>query len=62
MRYDPNKHHRRSIRLRGHDYAGAGAYFVTICVQGRRCLFGMVVEAELALNDAGRMVAAVWGS
>lgn len=31
MAYDPNIHHRRSIRLKGHDYAGAGLYFVTIC-------------------------------
>ncbi len=29
--YDPEMHHRRSIRLKGHDYAGGGMYFVTIC-------------------------------
>ena len=31
MSYDPAVHHRRSIRLKGHDYAGGGVYFVTIC-------------------------------
>ena len=31
MPYDPAIHHRRSIRLRGHDYAGGGTYFVTLC-------------------------------
>lgn len=31
MKYDPAKHHRRSIRLKGHDYAGGGVYFVTLC-------------------------------
>lgn len=31
MKYDPAIHHRRSIRLKGHDYAGGGLYFVTIC-------------------------------
>lgn len=31
MSYDPARHHRRSIRLKGHDYAGGGVYFVTIC-------------------------------
>jgi len=31
VRYDPAIHHRRSIRLKGHDYAGGGIYFVTIC-------------------------------
>ena len=29
--YDPEKRRRRSIRLKGHDYAGGGVYFVTIC-------------------------------
>ena len=40
MRYDPAKQHRRSIRLKGYDYTGAGAYFVTICTQRRQCLLG----------------------
>jgi len=31
IRYDPKFHHRRSIRLKGYDYAQMGAYFVTIC-------------------------------
>lgn len=31
IKYDPAIHHRRSIRLKGHDYAGGGEYFVTIC-------------------------------
>ena len=29
--YNPEIHHRKSIRLKGHDYAGGGLYFVTIC-------------------------------
>jgi putative transposase len=47
---------RRSIRLREFDYRSAGAYFVTICVQDRRCLFGEVVDGEMVLNDVGVMV------
>ena len=31
MSYDPALHGRRSIRLKGHDYAGGGVYFITIC-------------------------------
>ncbi len=38
MKYDPNKHHRRSIRLKGYDYHNAGAYFVTICTKNRKCV------------------------
>lgn len=60
MAYDPDKHHRRSIRLKGYDYSQAGAYFVTIVTQDRACVFGDVVGDEVRLNDAGRMTAAAW--
>jgi putative transposase len=60
MPYDPNIHHRHSIRLHGYDYAGAGGYFVTICVQNRLCLFGNVIDDVMVLNDAGRMVDLWW--
>jgi len=56
MRYDPNKHHRRSIRLKGYDYSRAGAYFVTICMYQRECLFGAVVDGVMRANEAGSMV------
>jgi hypothetical protein len=52
MTYDPEKHRRRSIRLRGYDYARAGAYFVTICAQDRQRLFGEIRDGEMHLNDA----------
>ena len=51
---------RRSIRLKGYDYSQAGAYFVTIVTQDRACLFGEVVDGEMGLNDAGRMVEKWW--
>ena len=58
---DPSSvHHRRSIRLRGHDYARPGLYFVTLCTADRRPLFGTVVNGRMALNDAGRAAAACW--
>ena len=60
MKYNPSKDHRRSLRLRDYDYTQAGAYFVTIVAQGRRCLFGTIEREETRLNKAGRMVHAVW--
>jgi putative transposase len=33
MKYNPDIHHRHSIRLRGYDYTSNGAYFVTACTQ-----------------------------
>lgn len=60
MKSDREKHHRRSIRLKGYDYSQAGAYFVTICTQNRVCLFGEIVDGEMRLNDAGKIVADSW--
>ena len=45
-KFDPQKHHRRSIRLPGYDYSQAGAYYVTIVAWQRECLFGEVVNKE----------------
>jgi len=35
MGYNPDRHNRHSIRLRGYDYATVGAYFVTVCLNRR---------------------------
>ncbi len=60
MRYDPKRHHRRSIRLQGRDYAQAGAYFVTMLTQDRACLFGDVVNGEMQPNGWGDIVRTSW--
>lgn len=64
-KYNPNIHHRRSIRLKGYDYSQAGLYFITVCVANREYLFGDIVgvslvDTQMILNDAGKMVAAEW--
>lgn len=59
MRYDPNKHHRRSIRLAGYDYSRAGAYFVSIVAKNRKALFGQV-DGGIRLNEIGEWVATWW--
>lgn len=43
VKYDPDKHHRRSIRLQGYDYTQGGAYFVTIVTHNRAGLFDDIV-------------------
>lgn len=60
MTYNPVLHHRRSIRLRGHDYTRAGRYFVTLCAARRRPLFGTVVNGRMTLSQAGRIVGEEW--
>jgi len=47
---------RRSIRLKGYDYSQKGAYFITICVQDKKCVFGEIKNSILLLNDAGNMI------
>ena len=51
---------RRSTRLPGYDYGQPGAYFITVCTQGRACLFGDVVDGEMRLNRLGEMVQWTW--
>ncbi|RYX80907.1 transposase [bacterium] len=60
MSYNPDSHHRRSIRLRSYDYSWPGTYFVTIIVSGRECLFGDVEDEDVRLNEAGRMIEQSW--
>ncbi len=60
MKYDPEKHHRGSIRLKGYDYSKVGAYFVTICVYNRERLLGSVIGGEMETNEAGHLAAECW--
>lgn len=59
-KYNPNIHHRRSIRLQGYDYAQEGLYFITLCVQNRECLFGDIKDGIMTLSDIGKVVQAEW--
>jgi hypothetical protein len=55
-KYNPKIHYRKSIRLKGYDYAQAGLYFITICCQNRICRFGNVSNGVMIFNDVGRLV------
>ena len=44
MAFYPQLQKRRSIRLPGFDYTQTGLYFITICVQDRKCLFGEITN------------------
>jgi REP element-mobilizing transposase RayT len=74
MTFDPDIHHRRSIRLKEYDYSGTGAYFVTLCTWQRECLFGEIclpvgagskpaLESEqpsMIMNEFGKMIEFTW--
>ncbi|MDY7032709.1 MAG: transposase [Thermodesulfobacteriota bacterium] len=44
MKYNPDIHHRRSIRLKDYDYAQSGAYFITICTRNRMLYFSQYLD------------------
>ena len=60
MNIDKESHRRKLRRLRHYDYGQCGAYFITICVEDRECLFGNIIDGEMQLNDAGRMIQSLW--
>ena len=60
MKYDPDIHHRRSIRLEDFDYSSNGAYFVTVCAQNRKPLFGEVSIDRVILNECGGIARDEW--
>jgi putative transposase len=61
MAYDPQKHHRRSIRLKGYDYTRPGAYFVTICTHDRSNVLGEIVNGKMQLSPIGQVAHDFWG-
>ncbi|NQV03577.1 MAG: transposase, partial [Bacteroidia bacterium] len=60
-KFDPEIHHRKSIRLRGWDYTRPGLYFITINTQGiDNILFGENISGKLVLNEFGEIVQNEW--
>jgi putative transposase len=49
-----------SARLQKWDYRWKGAYFITICTQGRECYFGDVVDGKMKLSGIGIIADILW--
>lgn len=60
MTFDPQKHHRRSIRLQDYDYTQPGGYFITIVTHQRDCIFGTIANREMQLNSLGIIADECW--
>ena len=60
MKYNPDVHHRRSIRLKDYDYSQAGMYFVTLCCDKRKCRFGRIENGEMIMNEYGIIAQNEW--
>ena len=59
-KYNPDIHHRRSIRLSGYDYSMEGLYFITICCKDKEAKFGKIEHGEMILNDTGIIAHDEW--
>lgn len=46
MKYNPDIHHRHSIRLSGYDYSSFGYYYITICTIYRELFFDEFPELK----------------
>ena len=51
---------RKSLRLPEYEYSSAGAYFITLCCNNRRCLFGDNIDAQVRLNPLGEICGEAW--
>jgi REP element-mobilizing transposase RayT len=60
QKYNPDIHHRRSIRLKGYDYSRNGLYFITICTHDSECLFGEIRSGEMILSHIGVIADVFW--
>ena len=71
MKYNPDIHNRKSIRLKDYDYSQSGLYFITICTQNKEHIFGEIIndtvgagfscpdninEAKIILSEYGKII------
>jgi putative transposase len=54
MKFDPQKHHRESSRMKGYDYSLTGAYFITLVSYQREMLFGEIERCCLVKLKTGK--------
>ena len=54
--FNPDIHHRKSIRLKDWDYSQEGAYFVTICTLHQLPILGRMESGRIVLSQEGNIV------
>ena len=50
------------MRLQGYDYSRPGFYFITICVQNMKHIFGDVIDGKMHLNELGKIARDYWNT
>jgi REP element-mobilizing transposase RayT len=60
MKFDPQFHHRHSIRIPGIDYTQAGSYFITMATKNKESLFGEFLNNVMICNNLAAIVQEEW--
>jgi putative transposase len=60
MKDNKERYNRHSIRLKEYDYSQSGGYFITLCSDKGKFLFGSITNAEMRLNESGKIVKEFW--
>lgn len=60
MGYDPERHHRRSIRIPGFNYAAAGWFFVTVCTHERKSILSLIENNAVNVTAFGHLTEMCW--
>lgn len=60
MKFNSDRHKKKSIRLKNHNYSENGLYFITISIKDKLCLFGEIKNDENILFDSGKMIKRLW--
>jgi putative transposase len=55
-----NKYRNGTFRAQWWNYGWNGAYFVTICTQGRECYFGEIKNGKMILSHVGVIAHLLW--
>lgn len=57
---NPKLPNRKSLRLKGYDYASTGYYFITIDARKHLWLFGTIKDGKMYPNKLGEIIAEEW--
>jgi len=60
MKFNPDRHNRKSLRLEKYNYSSEWLYFLTISIKDKLCLFWEIKNDKIKLFDAWKMVEKHW--
>jgi len=60
MKFNPDIHNRKSLRLEKYNYSSEWLYFLTISIKDKLCLFWEIKNDKIELFDAWKMVEKYW--